>query len=283
MSNKIYFSDERKSKSISYYVVKTLSNIAYFIAPTFAKKQTQKLLLTPMLSKKLKFTQTDFEQHKLATHYGDLNLYRVGQGPKVVFTHGWAGGAAQFFPLMEKIAEAGYEAIAFDYLAHGNSGGEFSNLPLFIKGLSAVLNHEGKGNLACIVSHSMGTVSALNQDKSIKHLLIAPTFGFYQSFEQRILSTGLKSHLFYNLLSDIEQEHDLIFNSLLPESHLSQTKQEIHIVHDEGDKFAPFYLTLEQASQFKHVQLTATTGLGHGRVINSEHTWQAFMSLMKVA
>jgi len=283
MSNKIYFSDKRTNKSFSYYLIKTLSNVAYFIAPKFAKKQTQKLLLTPMLSKKLKSTQTDFEQQKLATQYGDLNLYRVGRGPKVILTHGWAGGAAQFFPLMEKIAEAGYEAIAFDHLAHGNSGGQFANLPLFIKGLNAVVSNEGKDDLACIVSHSMGTVSALNQDKSIKHLLIAPTFGFYQSFEQRILSTGLKSRLFHNLLSDIEAEHDLKFKSLLPEPHLSQTQQQIQIVHDEGDKFAPFDLTAEQVSQFEHVSLTSTQGLGHGRVINSDQTWQAFLNLMKAA
>lgn len=283
MSNKIYFSDKRTSKSVSYYLVKAVSNIADFIAPKFAKKQTRKLLLTPVLSKKLKSTKTDFEQDKLATQYGELNLYRIGQGPKVVLTHGWAGGAAQFFPLMKKIANSGYEAIAFDHFAHGNSGGEIANLPLFIKGLKTVLNKEGQDNLACIVSHSMGTVSALNQDKSIKHLLIAPTFGFYQSFEQRILSTGLKSKLFHNLLSDIEIEHDVTFKSLLPEPHLLQTQKQIHIVHDEGDKFAPFDLTLKQVSQFEHVNLTSTQGLGHGRVINSEQTWQAFLSLMKAA
>jgi len=54
-------------------------------------------------------------------------------------------------------------------------------------------------------------------------------------------------------------------------------------VHDEGDKFAPFDLTAEQVSQFEHVNLTATQGLGHGRVINSDQTWQAFLNLMKAA
>ncbi|SFD39865.1 alpha/beta hydrolase [Pseudoalteromonas denitrificans] len=279
MSNKIYFSDKKDRKSFNFYLIKMLSTSLHFIAPALAKKQTKKLLLTPMISKKIKFAKTDFKQVKQEAPYGDLNLYRTGSGRKVILTHGWSGGASQFFPLMQKIADAGFEAIAFDHYGHGKSSGQFANLPLFVKGLNAIIEHEGKNNIACIISHSMGTVAALNQDKSLNHLLIAPTFGFYQSFEKRILSTGIKSNLFHNMLADVEQEHQLKFKDLLPEQHLAKTQGRIHIVHDQGDRFAPFDLAKQQVESFEHVSFTATSGLGHGRVINSDPTWEAFQKL----
>ena len=284
MSSKIYFSNKTNArKPASYYLIKAVSRALHTISPRFALKQTRKLLLTPAKSKRPPKQPHAITHSHISSQIGQLALYRIGTGPKVILTHGWSGSAAQFFPLMEKIAQAGFEAVAFDHFAHGNSDEKRANLPLFIKGLAAVIYELKPQNIACLVSHSMGAVAALNQAKHFKHLLIAPAFNFYNSFEHSILSTGLTRKLFTNLMSEIEQEHQVRFDDLLPEPHLAQTQDTVHIVHDSQDRFAQYQFSAEQAKLYPHVTLTTTEGLGHGRVINSDHTWQAFMKLNNLA
>ncbi len=280
MSDKIYFSDKSTKRSANYYFVRALSAGLHRLSPAIAVKQTNRLLLTPSKSTKRIDRPDAIRQKNLTTPEGSLALYRIGEGKKVILTHGWSGYSGQFFPLMEKIAEAGFQAIAFDHFGHGLSSGKQANLPLFVKALRAVIEHEEQVKLACIISHSMGTIAALNQDKALKHLLIAPTFGFVESFTQRILSTGITPKLFNSMLSQVEDTHQMAFEDLLPEKHLALTKTAVHMVHDEQDKFAPISLSQVQSGQYPHVTLTTTKGLGHGRVINSESTWQAFQRLV---
>ena len=271
MSSKIYFSEEKKRKPLSYYLVKAVSNTALKISPRFAVNSAKKLLLTPAGNRKRTEIPINFEQTSLNTKYGDLNFISVGTGETILLTHGWSGSCTQFIPLMEKIANSGYRAVAFDHYAHGQSDGKYANLPLFIKGLDAAL---AKYNPQCIISHSMGTVAALNCAKHISQFLIAPTFGFYESFEKRILGTGLAKRLFTSVLQNVEQEHQMKFKQLLPEAHIGSHQKTLHIIHDEGDRFAKFTLTEQQAKLHKHIKLKKVSNLGHGRIINSDETWQ---------
>lgn len=272
MSSKIYFSSSANKKPFAYYLIKAASTSALKIAPNFALKQASKLLLTPAKRRKQAKLKSPFVEHKLKTDYGNLNLISIGQGPEIIFTHGWSGSGRQFLPLMEKVAQAGFKATAFDHYGHGESEGKFANLPLFIKGLQSVVNSIKSPK--AIVSHSMGTVAALNVSKQLPHLLIAPTFGFYDSFEQRILNTGINKRLFKGVLSSVEQEHQMQFEQILPEIHIKQHAHPVHIIHDKNDKFANFALANEQAKQHAHIRLKAVDKLGHGRIINSDETWQ---------
>ena len=54
---------------------------------------------------------------------GDAVLpgYSVGAGPTVLPVHGLQGSAANFRALMPALAQAGYRAVAFDAVNHGNS------------------------------------------------------------------------------------------------------------------------------------------------------------------
>lgn len=273
MSSKIYFSGQQKKRALSYYLVKGVSATLTRITPTFALKQTKKLLLTPAKSRQRPQLPTHFEQTMLNTQYGKLNKVAVGKGKSILLTHGWSGSCAQFYPLMEKIAEHGYRAVAFDHFAHGQSGGRYANLPLFIKGLNAVAQSE-KASLSGIISHSMGTIAALNQIKDIPQVLIAPTFDFYNAFESRILATGMSQLAFRRVLKEIEQDHDVKFSDLLPEQHLHDHQAPLLAIHDIDDKYAPFHLTEAQANQHTHLQLSPVTGHGHGRIINADQTWQ---------
>lgn len=272
MSSKIYFSSSATRKPFAYYFIKVASSTALKVAPKFAFNQTRKLLLTPVKNRARNTLPAQFTQQKLPTENGNLQLTVIGEGPVVIFTHGWSGSSRQFLPTMQKVAKSGYKAIAFDHYGHGESDGQFANLPLFIKGLKSVLAHTEKPK--AIVSHSMGTIAALNVSKDVPHLLIAPTFGFYDSFKARILNTGIHRQLFSRVLKSVEDEHNMRFDEILPEQHIAEHAHPIHIIHDQQDRFAPFELSKKQATQHAHITLKPVNKLGHGRIINSDETWQ---------
>ncbi|TQF71160.1 alpha/beta fold hydrolase [Pseudoalteromonas luteoviolacea] len=281
MSSKIYFSDSNSKKSMSYLVTRGVSSLMAKVAPNTSMKATRKLLLTPSASRKQVPLPESMRTRKLDSQYGAINVVEAGEGPTVIFTHGWSGSVTQFYPLMQKLVEKGHKVVGFDHYGHGKSEGRFANLPLFIKGLKTVMSAYDDHNVKGIVSHSMGTIGALNATHDARHVLIAPTFDFYNSFQQRILSTGLANQLFEKLLNEVETEHGMAFKELQPELHMEKQGQ-LLVVHDKDDKYAPYSHTQEQVGLHEHASLSTTSGQGHGRIINSAQTWQAVEQLVGI-
>ncbi|WP_105169814.1 alpha/beta fold hydrolase [Pseudoalteromonas sp. T1lg23B] len=282
MSSKIYFSDKSGAKPLSYYGIKALSSTVARIAPTVGKKFARRLLLTPVRHRSKVSKPQGMSDYTINTQFEALHVYEIGQGPVVLFTHGWSGSASQFYPLMEKVAAIGYKAVAFDHYAHGMSAGREANLPLFIRAIDAVKKHLNV-EVHAAISHSMGCVAALNILDPRSHILIAPPFDFYNGFEQRILSTGISKTLFKSVIHSVEQQHQMRFASLLPELHLAKHDNML-IIHDVQDRFALYDNTQTVVKQYPHVQLLSTQGLGHGRIINDEQTWQSVQKqLQKIA
>ncbi|CAM4201519.1 alpha/beta hydrolase [Pseudoalteromonas byunsanensis] len=279
MSSKIYFSDRSGAKPLSYYGIKALSSTVARIAPAIGKKFARRLLLTPVRHRAKVSKPQGMSNYTINTEFEALHMYELGQGPVVLFTHGWSGSASQFYPLMERVAASGFKAVAFDHYGHGMSAGKEANLPLFIRALDAVQTHLNEPVYTAI-SHSMGCVAALNTICSRSHILIAPPFDFYNGFEQRILSTGISKTLFKSVIQSVEQQHQMPFESLLPELHLTK-HDNVLIIHDVQDRFARYDNTQTVVKQYPHVQLMSTQGLGHGRIINDEQTWQSVQNQLQ--
>jgi len=279
MSSKIYFSGSNK-RSMSFYVIRTLSSVLNKVAPKLAIRQAQKLLLTPAKGRKKTPVPENMIIEQVNGVQGHLQQYRLGTGDIVLLTHGWSGSASQFFPLMEKIAQAGYQAIAFDHYSHGKSSGKVAHLPLFIKGVNDLVSLHGQHNIRCVVSHSMGTVSALNLPKHIPHLLIAPVFNMYDSLRKSVFDSGMSPPLFERLLKDIERTHKIEFKDAVSEQHIGLVEQPLNIVHDEEDRFAPLSASESIARDHKMITVHKTQGQGHGRIINSDTTWQVLQGVL---
>lgn len=92
---------------------------------------------------------------------GDAVLagYSMGAGPTVLLVHGLQGSAANFRALMPALARAGYRAVAFDAINHGNSppGTAFSQRSIeHVRQVMAQL-----GPLHAVVCHSAGAYLAM--------------------------------------------------------------------------------------------------------------------------
>lgn len=80
-----------------------------------------------------------------------------GEGPTVVFVHGWGGRAAQMVGLARLVAENGFQVVVFDVQAHGESAGRCVSFRHFIDDLAELVAYLGFP-IHAYVGHSAGAL-----------------------------------------------------------------------------------------------------------------------------
>lgn len=280
MSEKIYFNTANKF-SIKKSLVSLTTRLHHTLAPTHAKNTARKLLLTPARATPKNELPDGLVIGEVESKEGLLKTYQLGSGPVWVMTHGWSGSANQFFPLMEHIASQGYTALAYDHPAHGQSEGAYGHIPAFVLGLEAIL--DSVEEVAGLVAHSMGTVSALEchhqklADKPL--LLIAPLLDYLDNLFGSIARSGYSMRLFDAVVGEVEQQYRYPLQSIDPFNKLKSRSAQTIIVHDEQDKFAKYPASAKAAQEMANVNLVTTQGQGHGRIMKSQQVMDSFDKL----
>jgi predicted alpha/beta-fold hydrolase len=107
---------------------------------------------------------SSFEQEAMAQaskmSYGENNknvAWVWGDGPLVIFVHGWGGRAAQMAPLALHAATLGFRSVAIDVTGHGDSPKRHTRWDYFLRDIAAatqVLHEE----VYAYVGHSAGAL-----------------------------------------------------------------------------------------------------------------------------
>jgi pimeloyl-ACP methyl ester carboxylesterase len=191
-----------------------------------------------------------------------------GRGPIVALVHGWQGHSGQFAVMKETLLNSGYTVVTFDMPAHGESGGNSSNVGLFMETLQAVARSVGP--LYAVVAHSLGataTALALSRGISVSGVvLISPMISF---------DFALDRFAEYLRLSPASRE----LAAVATEKHVGLKRQEVdllrlatpscpvQVLHDEKDNRTPISHSRKLVSHWESAQLSVTTGWGHGRIL----------------
>jgi pimeloyl-ACP methyl ester carboxylesterase len=96
-------------------------------------------------------------------HYGKNNRNTAwiwGEGPLVIFIHGWGGQAAQMAPLALQVAKQGFRAVAIDVSGHGDSQGNSICWEYFLNDI-AELSKKFDEDIHAYVAHSAGALSMM--------------------------------------------------------------------------------------------------------------------------
>lgn len=281
MSEKIYFNTAKKF-SVKKSLINLTTRLHHTLAPTHAKKTARNLLLTPARTKPKNQQPSGLVTGQIESKEGLLKTYQLGSGPVWVMTHGWSGSASQFFPLMEHIASQGFTALAYDHPGHGRSEGAYGHIPAFVLGLEAIL--DSVDDVAGLVAHSMGTVSALEchhkklVDKPL--LLIAPLLDYLDNLFGSIARSGYSMRLFDAVVNEVEEQYRYPLQSIDPYNKLKSRSSQTIIVHDEQDKFAKYTESAKAAAEMANVSLVTTQGQGHGRVMKCQQVMDGFDKLV---
>src|SRR6266704_5291675 len=108
---------------------------------------------------------SSFEREAMAQanrmSYGESNVAWVwGNGPLVMFVHGWSGRAAQMAPLALHVANLGFRSVAIDVTGHGDSPKRHTRWDYFLRDIAA-LSQSLQEEVYAYVGHSAGALSMM--------------------------------------------------------------------------------------------------------------------------
>lgn len=218
----------------------------------------------------------EFEGKKVAT-------YEWGNGPEVILClHGWQSQTYRWKKFIETFDKEKYTILAIDAPAHGNSEGKILYLPLYARLIESLMSTYSPDY---ILAHSMGAFSSLalfyeKPELSPKKMALLGTPGEVTEFVEEYANVLKLSEKVIDNLSEYFIQltgHNAEYYSA--KKFATRQRAQGLIIHDEGDKDAPFRHGLKVHKNWSNSQMYATRGLGHKlRSIDVVHRVEEFFS-----
>ncbi|GGH11083.1 alpha/beta fold hydrolase [Mucilaginibacter phyllosphaerae] len=204
-----------------------------------------------------------------------INACRWGTGKhKILLTHGWGSKAADFDALITALRELpNIQIVAFDAPACGSSGGDLSNLILFVAAAKAVIEASGIPDVA--IGHSFGAmtnVAALSDLKIIPSLLIsiAPFILLQENFIKNMTAAGVSQQAQQNFLDDFKAKYGIYpsyYN--MPDLYTFDNTVNHWLAYDDQDMMLPDAYLQRFLKEHPSIKTKNYSGAGHERIIKS--------------
>jgi len=244
------------------------------IFPKAAAKAAFRIFTTPRSRAVHRQTDKIIESvHKFELDYGKTKLqcYEWGIGEHIVLlVHGWESRGTALRGFVPGLLAQGFRVVTFDGPAHGDSGGQRTNLPEFAGAVKTVLQHIGA--VHGIITHSFGgsttsfALAHLDNSISVEKLVliavpastrkVVADFAKLINLPNRALQ-ALKAMIHERLKGLHFHETDLIVS--LGKARVG----EVLVVHDKFDPSVPFESAEDIFEKYDHANLLVTQGHGH--------------------
>jgi pimeloyl-ACP methyl ester carboxylesterase len=194
-----------------------------------------------------------------------------GEGPPVVFVHGWSGRAAQLMAFIEAAEAVGLKAIALDLPGHGISEGTLTHgfrVAECLRTLDARF-----GPLHGLVAYSFGSAGstvAMSEGLRVRRAVyLAPMCYIDLRTEQFARAVGVTDwEAFWKAVEDRFSAGRLEWVGGDRRGPLIQTP--LRIYHDADDTDLPISHSRSLAVAWQNAELIETEKLGHARIIRSD-------------
>lgn len=190
---------------------------------------------------------------------------------KVVIAHGFESASRNFDQYVLPLLKKGYEVLAFDAPAHGQSGGKRITLPLYVRTIQTI--YEQYGPIDSFMGHSLGGLAitlfleSLPPIMNTRLVLIAPPCEMVMAVDSffRLLQLGKEVRKEFD---DYSYElFDRPFSYYSIRRALHQVHADILWLQDEEDRITPLKDALRvKEDQHPNIHFVITKGLGHRRI-----------------
>ena len=203
----------------------------------------------------------------------NIVVYSWGNGPLILFVHGWSGRATQAFLLIEKLLTEGYQVLAFDGPGHGESSGNRSSLNQLTNIIKKISNEYGEFEV--IIAHSFGFMVSVNVlGLGVKSKAV---IGFSSPADYSLLVKAYVDYLALNIKAEyafyqiLKKTHGLQNFDDISVHHLAEKiKLPCLIVHDENDRQVPVSEAHKIINAWQGAELYLTKGFGHSRILYNQ-------------
>lgn len=289
MSN-AYFKTHENSTNDRYNklrqaLVHRLLSLAWFWAPGMTQRLLVRLFSTPLAYKTNAVEAACLAQGRpfeVPVNGNQIKAWKWGRGPGVLMLHGWNGRGIQFHAFVEPLVTAGYTAIALDGPGHGESGGRYTNYFDF-SDMARVFLAPGLGlDIRAVIGHSFGAAALINALAKDLHdvpaFLISPVLRLRELFVGAAKQLGVPAKVTEQMIETFETQYDYNLTDDNPIRLLEQLSIPILIAHDTQDHTVSINASEQQALEHDTVDLFATRGLGHRRILSDPAVIEAGIS-----
>ena len=206
-----------------------------------------------------------------------------GTGKRVILVHGWNGRGSQLFAFVTPLVDAGYEVIAWDGPAHGDSLGTRTNLGTFARTL--VETELEVGTIDAVIAHSFGaaaTVLASTMGFTADRLvLIGCPCSLQDGFDRFAALLHLSTKVSDRSQKIIEKEAGVRIEDAQVDRVGSSLPVKALLIHDLRDKEVPYGDAQRILSGWQGVRLITTEGLGHRRILQAPDVARHALSFLR--
>lgn len=200
-------------------------------------------------------------------------VYRWGRGPKILFVHGWAGNATQVCNFVYPLVRKGFQVVAFDNIAHGNTKGTFVSLPQMAEVLQWVVQHYDGWH--GVIGHCVGNL-LLNSipdstGKFKRIVMVTPPLSFQDLLDAYKKQLHVSDRFLSLLFRQYKEKHPEYFTDYQWKTSTCLTKRSPFIIIDKKDVIVPYRKRDKLEALFPRSEIFDSNGYGHALVLtNSE-------------
>jgi pimeloyl-ACP methyl ester carboxylesterase len=261
--------------------IRFLLTLLWYSSPDMAVRFVKKHIFSPadyQVSKEEGHILATGTKFQINVHGKTVQGWQWGEGPGVLFVHGWNGRGIQFHRYFGFLRRAGCAVIAFDAPAHGESGGKTSSYFEWTDAVRAILNSPNGFNIQAMIGHSLGgsaAINALSKEKmALPTALVAPALRLKEVLFNTFDLYGIPKPVYRKAIKNYEQRFGYSLERDNPSRLLSAFGGDLLIVHDCQDQTVPFEDSREAAATRPNVVLHETKGLGHRRILEDRRTME---------
>ena len=218
-----------------------------------------------------------------------MNGYRWNhpQERKVLILHGFGSAAHKFEDYATLLVAEGFEVLAFDAPAHGDSEGDTTNAIEYSEMIQEAM--EKFGPIENFIAHSFGGISlslALEQvphTGNTKIVFIAPatetTSAVDGAFKMLKLKNEKVRNEFEKIIFNLTGKNVAWFSI---KRAMNNIKASILWVHDEEDDITPWADALKvKEDNHPNIKFVITKGLGHRKIYHDESVKKQVISFLQ--
>lgn len=254
--------------------LKKAFSVGSVLLPSFTAEKAFRLFVHPRRHDRPDWEKENLAQARTFRLKNGLAAYSWGSGPKVLLVHGWDGRGTQMSRIAMALASRGFEAIAIDLPAHGDSAGKITHV---LEASAAIRSSaEELGPLRAVIAHSFGSgasVHALYQGMDCEKLIgLASPNRFTGVLDRFCDYFEVKGRGRDRLYDQVIRYVGIDPYEHYPSAWAKKIDQPALFIHDPNDGEVPCSDSFEIHSEWKNSQFVRLTGVGHRRILKSEET-----------
>ncbi|HEY4061413.1 MAG TPA: alpha/beta fold hydrolase [Puia sp.] len=266
-------------------------NILSLVSPRKAAERAFRLFCTPQQRAPKKaspvFDKGEPLSFRLDDHTVRGHRWMPAAAPlkKVLIAHGFESSSRNFDIYINAFLKKGYEVLAFDAPAHGESGGRRITLPNYVKMLATI--GQNYGPIQSFMGHSLGGLalalylSGTPHNKNTRLVLIAPAVETTSAVDAFIQLLHLNPEVRKEMDEYVQEISGHPFSYYSLPKALKSIQAGILYLQDEEDRITPLKDALRVKEEGSpNIRWVLTKGLGHRKIYKDPEVMEKIVAFL---